>query len=199
MTRKNRAKIIYGIIYMNLSDNTKIHGLVSGILRGQNERVDELNERILGRFESDQPLQPNFSVRPVSTKYSHFPIVEGRKKTNVPIIKTPEYSTQTTFAPITSNGPVCGYLGNVNVESELRNQNHAIQNGASQGVFVPCSQSDLYKTVLPVPSKPVVQPHSGLFTPSPTCYTSMPSLGSHVGSQQFFNNTRTQMRGGELV
>ena len=63
---------------MNLSENTKIHGLVSGLIRGQNERVDELNARILGRFESDQPLQPNFSVRPVSTKYSHFPIIETR-------------------------------------------------------------------------------------------------------------------------
>lgn len=184
---------------MNLSENTKIHGLVSGLIRGQNERVDELNTRILGRFESDQPLQPNFSVRPVSTKYSHFPIIDQRKSANVPIITTPEYSTQTSFAPITSNGPVCGFVKNVNVESELRNQFHAIQNGASQGVYIPCSQSDLYKTILPVPSNPVVQPHMGLFNPPPTCKTSKPSLGNHVGSQQFFNNTRTQMRGGELV
>jgi hypothetical protein len=183
---------------MNLSDNSKINGLITGLLRGQYDRVDELNTRILGRFVPDQQLQPNFDARPISTKYSHFPIIESKTKAKIPILQKPEYSTN-VFAPITTRGPVDGFLSNVNIESELRNQYNAIQKGGSQGVYVPCSRSDLYNIVVPTTTNPIEQPHKGLFKPPPTCKTTKPHLGSNIGSQQFFNNTRIQMRGGELV
>ena len=52
-----------------------LYGVPSGILYGQNERVDELNERIQSRQFPDKELQPNLSGRPSMSKYDRFPIV----------------------------------------------------------------------------------------------------------------------------
>ena len=54
-------------------------GLIEGVHRelivGQHERLDEINDRIKSRQFSDYPLEPNFSPRHVSTKYSLMPIM----------------------------------------------------------------------------------------------------------------------------
>jgi hypothetical protein len=42
---------------------------------GQNDRVDELNERILHRFFDNKPIQPKFTPTPESTKYVTFPVL----------------------------------------------------------------------------------------------------------------------------
>jgi hypothetical protein len=88
---------------MDISEyNNKIQGLIPetpGILYGQNERVDELNDRILGRFQPDMQLQPNINFRAVPTKYSHFPIIDRIKQANVPIVSVPYYSMETNFTP----------------------------------------------------------------------------------------------------
>ena len=42
---------------------------------GQNERVDELNERILHRLFDNKPIQPKFTPMPESTKYVKFPVL----------------------------------------------------------------------------------------------------------------------------
>jgi len=40
----------------------------AGIIYGQNERVDVLNDRIISRYSCDTPLQAKNYVRPVPTK-----------------------------------------------------------------------------------------------------------------------------------
>jgi hypothetical protein len=55
------------------------------LYQGQFDRTDELNNRILERNEPDKPLAPNFSPRPVLTKYSHFPMLDSRMPATVPI------------------------------------------------------------------------------------------------------------------
>ena len=46
---------------MNLQEyNQPMYGVQEGILYGQNERVDELNERIMSRNTPDMTLAPNF-------------------------------------------------------------------------------------------------------------------------------------------
>ena len=60
---------------MDLADeNKKIPDLPTYLYYGQNERVDELNARILERDVPDTQLAPNFSPRPVPTKYAVFPM-----------------------------------------------------------------------------------------------------------------------------
>lgn len=183
---------------MNKSlDETSIYGLPDYLYVGQFARTDELNARILERHESQSPLPPNFTPRPVLSRYARFPIIDARMPSNVPIEPNYNYSLTTNFTPpINRNGPVSGFINKVNTESELRNINHALQKGAGQDVYIPSSQSDLYKVT--VPSKPSVQPHPGLFEQQQFSKEAHPNVcaGEHIGKDAFRNNTRTQMRGG---
>jgi len=189
---------------MDISEyNNKIQGLIPetpGILYGQNERVDELNDRILGRFQPDMQLQPNINFRAVPTKYSHFPVIDRIKQANVPIVSVPYYSMETNFTPSTSRGPVDGYFSNVNTESTLRNQYFALQHGAPQGEFIPSSQSDLYEVKMSIPTRIESQPYPGLFNRFQNDpYAKERNVDSKIGAERFFNNTRVQMRGGSLL
>jgi hypothetical protein len=178
--------------------NHPIEGVVQGIYYGQNERVDELNNRILQRIQTDGPLQPNFDVRPVSTKYSRFPIIDRLAMPRVGIQTVPDYSVENIYAPIQSRGPVQGFFSNVNVESELRNQYFAIQS-AAQSAYIPSSQSDLYEVKMAPSSRPEQQPFPGLFDQyQMSVYHTPRNADPKIGSQTFFNNTRVQLRTGTL-
>lgn len=185
---------------MNISESNKIMGLTDGILYGQNERVDELNTRILARFRPDQPLQPNLDVRAVPTKYSHFPIIDRIVQPRVQLNTPLDYSVETNFLPTNSNGPVDGYFSNVNTESSLRNQYFAIQKGAPQSAYIPSSNSELYSVKMAAPSQYVDQPYPKLFdryTVDP--FAKQRQVNPTIGGDRFFNNTRTQLRGGKLA
>ena len=186
---------------MNITEfDNKIQGLPSTatpLFVGQNARVDELNTRILERFTPDSPLQPNINVRPVPTKYSHFPMIEGVPFARIKLQPHIGYSVESNFAPITSNGPVDGYFSNINTESTLRNQYFALQRGADQGVYVPSSNSDLFNVALPMNiSRTDAPPHAGLFSNERIINTR--TVDPKIGAERFFNNTRVQLRGGEL-
>jgi len=178
---------------MQIQQNDSIPGIYPGLLSGQHERVDELNDRIYSRFVTDSPLQPNFDTRPISTKYSHFPIINRRKIVNTPLPTYLEYSMDSNFAPTSSNAPVDGYLKNVNVESSLRNQYFAIQKGLGQGLYIPSSTSELYNDSVPVSSQSVQQPYPDLFT-QPSLNTEMRNQNENIGKDRFFNHTRNQLR-----
>ena len=182
---------------MHSVQSSNIIGLVPdvpGILYGQNERTDELNSRLTERQFSDRPLQPNYDPRPVPTKYSLFPITNRRKLMDEPLSPYLDHSVESNFAPITQNGPVDGYLQNVNTESSLRNQYFALQKGVDQSVYVPSSTSDLYN--VSVVSRPSIQPHQDLFN-KPTFESRVhPNvMNPSIGNNLFSNHTRTQLRG----
>jgi hypothetical protein len=136
-------------------------------------------------------LQPYLDVRPVMTKYSHFPIVDPRKRNSVPLVVQPTFNTNAVFNPGNSQSPWSGFASNVNTESELRNQIYALQK-CSQAVYVPSSKSDLY--TYDFTPKPTPQSHSLLFqndsfeqfNPNPDSNT--------VGAGMFFNSTRVQVK-----
>lgn len=179
-------------------DPSPIIGLIPGILYGQNERVDELNTRILSRMSCDLPLQPNIDVRPVPTKYARFPMVDRMTYPKVGLRTPVDYSLETNFAPIQSRGPVDGFFSHVNTESNLRNQFFAIQS-APQAAYIPKSTSDLYDIKMAEPSRRDTQPYPGLFDKYQIDV--LAPIRNHnpaIGSQQFMNNTRTQLRGGTL-
>jgi hypothetical protein len=173
--------------------NTKIEGLVDGILYQQHERTDELNERIQQRISSDSPLQPVYDPRPVSTKYATFPMVDRRVDPSVPLSSYLDYSTADSFASMQRKGPVDGFFSKVNDESVLRNQVHPLGSGSS-GVYVPSSNSDLYMVGPLAGSIMDAQPFPGLFT---SYAVTSPDLlvGAGVGQQTFLNSTRVQLRG----
>jgi hypothetical protein len=175
-------------------------GLIDGVHRelivGQHERLDEINDRIKSRQFSDYPLEPNFSPRPVSTKYSLMPIMAKNSNPlpTVRILPQFEHIVEMNFNPATRNAPFKGYARNVDTETVLRNQTMAAQN-SFQSVYVPSSDSDLYK--VNVVSRPVDQPYRHLFD-TPTfvqgVHPNLMNAGSNIGKDRFFNSTRSQLR-----
>jgi hypothetical protein len=182
---------------MNYADSTKpMAGVVQGVSYGQNCWVEDLNDRIFDRTHSDHPLPPNIDTRPVQTKYSLFPMLDNRMPATVSIESNYDYNPETNFTPpIMTNGPVSGYINNVNVESTLRNQFFALQKGADQNEYVPSKNSELYN--VKVVSRPEEQPYPLLFKNSLTMDKSIhPNVKNNptVGKDLFHNNTRTQLR-----
>jgi hypothetical protein len=107
----------------------------------------------------------------------------------------PTFNPSKVFNPGNTQSPWSGFASNINTESELRNQIYALQK-CSQSVYVPNSNSDLYKYDF-IPEKQVqsnFQPHGLLFSkdnfnsfnPNPD-----PNI---VGTYMFSNPTRAQMK-----
>lgn len=167
-----------------------MQGVVDGIYYGQNERLDELNNRIKDRQFADSPLEPNYSPRSIPTKYSLFPIVNRRRPVTETAIPYPEYKSSVNFNP-GSGAPVSGF--SVDAETALRNQGIALQHGANQGVYVPSSNSDLYNVT--IVSRPSEQPNPYLFERQVFDQQPHPNVAdSMIGRDSFFNHTRTQLR-----
>ena len=149
---------------MDIQDaNKKVENLPEYLYQGQFARTDELNHRILERNVPDSQLPPNFTPRPTLSKYSLFPMLDSRKPANVPIENNYNYSLSSNFTPtLMKNGPVSGFINNVQLESNLRNQTYALNRGNDKTTYVPSSDSDLYKVY--IPSSPSEQPHPELFS-----------------------------------
>lgn len=178
---------------MDLQKGNNMYGVVNGLYYGQQARVDELNERIQSRNLPDSPLAPNFDFRSTPTRYTDLSTLDTKKTYNEPILPYPTYNSGVNFNPGNSSGPVSGYTSNVGVETMLRNQHFALQNGGDQGVYVPYSNSTLYKTT--VVSRPSEQPYPMLFRQETFSQASHPNVQSNtIGNNKFFNHTRTQLR-----
>jgi hypothetical protein len=180
------------------TSNNLFQGVVQGCLIGQQDRVDDLNERIQGRQFADIELRPNYDPRPVSTKYCKFPIIDPNMTLNRNL-KT--YTTNATLANHkipefysgSTNGP---FLRNIDLETNLRNQNIRLQHGAPQGMYVPSSNSDLYKIEISQSSNLGEQPFPALFNQTNVQNTTVPTITKYtsIGNMELFNHTRTQLR-----
>ncbi len=173
--------------------NEQMFGLVDGIQYGQYDRLAEINDRITSRTKPDYLLAPNFDPRPVDTRYILYPAYDYRKQASVPINHEIRHHPEVNFYPGNRRGPPSSYFVNIDVETDLRNQTVALQHGASRGVYVPSSTSDLYN--VSVVSRPSVQPHPELFRKQ-QYYTDVPDSleNSRIGVDRFNNHTRTQLR-----
>lgn len=177
-----------------------LEGVYRGAWFGQNERTDELNQRIYSRNVSAVPLSPNFDPRPIATKQSMFPIIHSRKSANEPIHPSIHFQNDIHFSPANKNRVNADiYFSNIDVESKLRNQNAALQHGAIQGVYIPSSKSDLYNSSKMVAGRKETQPFPHLFKVGDTPFhTHIPDNLSSIGRNSFFNHTRNQLRDGTL-
>jgi hypothetical protein len=176
-------------------DQSGIIGLPEHLYFGQNERVDELNDRISSRHFPDSPLQPNFDPRSVPTKYAHFPIINRRTPLKEPVVPYLDYNMSANFNPGSQMGPPSGYLNAVDIENQLRNQHFALQHGAEQGIYVPSSNSDLYRVTVPLGSQQEPQPYPDLFVQGQYNTTMDQQISnSKIGKDVLYNHTRTQLR-----
>ena len=183
---------------MLLTENKPIEGIVPnvpGILYGQNARTDELNARLFGRYFPDAPLAPNFDPRPISTKYAYLPIIDRRKDPIVPIEKYLDHSPESVegnFYCGTDKAPSDGFFRNVDTESTLRSQFFALQRDAGQSVYIPGTESDMYRTT--AVGRQETQTHPNLFTKESHRSSNTEHLAK-IGKKMFYNGTRDQMRG----
>jgi hypothetical protein len=169
------------------SSNSLFQGVVQGCLIGQQDRVDQINERIKDRQYPDTPLRPNYDPRPVSTKYSHFPIINRRINIYEPF---QNYSLGiSSFSPYAKYGTT---LPNVDIEMNLRNQFVSLQHGADQGVYVPSSKSDLFQ--IPTYSSSIIGEQPFPTLSSIPQYSNNRVIDPSIGKNELFNHTRTQLR-----
>jgi len=154
---------------------------------------EEENRKIYSRNIPSQPLQPYLDVRPVMTKYSYLPIVDPRRELSVKLEQMPTYNTNNVFNPGTNQAPWSGFASNVNLESELRNQVYALQK-CSQSVYVPKSNSDLYKFSFKAENAKVEQSHPLLFEANRFESFNPNPDSKVVGNNMFMNPTRVQIR-----
>jgi hypothetical protein len=181
-------------MFSEFNKNNKIKGIPDGVVIGQMERTTELDERILDRMFPSEALKPNYDPRPISTKYSVFPSLSGRKPIDTKLNNYNDYNVHETFNPGNSKAPPGGFLKYVDNESYLRNQSIALQKGAEQGYYVPQSTSELFNDYK-VRSEHKIQPYPKLFEKTTYNNPRTHNVGlMNIGKDLFHNNTRTQLR-----
>lgn len=165
------------------------NGVIEGVYYTNLERNQQLNQRISSRNVPSEPLQPIYSSRPVSTKYSKLPVIDQYKQATVPLAVAPNFNVGTIFNPGNAQAPWSGYATNVDVETILRNQTFALQKG-DRAFYVPATNSDLYN--VEVHGRHETQPFPGLFAVethepfNPNTY--------NLGNDIFNNATRQQLK-----
>lgn len=166
-----------------------MYGVVDSVFYCSMERTQELNDRIASRNIPSATLEPQFSMRPASTKYSLFPMVDRHEKSNVPIQAQPTFNLEKTFNPGNDQAPWSGFSSKINDESKLRNQLFALQN-CEQANYIPASSSELYNAN-PGIGRQEEQPFPGLFETQQ--FESFNPNSCNVGSDLFDNCTRQQL------
>ena len=170
------------------SHSASLPSLPDGIFYGQYESHDYMNRKMYERILADNIVRPTIDIRSLSTRNTLYPAMDNRE-----IYKPRDYAKfdQTkSFAPILAKGPFEGFK--VKDESVLRNQHFALQHGADQAVYVPSSNSDLYKVEVSSGDR-MEQPHPNLFH-IPHMTTKAAPHSDVIGRDTFFNNTKAQLR-----
>lgn len=179
-----------------------MYGVVNGFYQCNQERTQQLNERIYERNQPTQPLQMVFDPRPARTRQVLFPMVDGYMPSSVPIQQRSIYEQEQVFNPGTS-APFDGYQNSVDRESQLQNRFFPHQK-ASQSKYIPSSNSDLYH--VSVGQEKSIQafdltqdPHHGLYDTAEfhareTWGHPTPNPYPQVGGDMFYNHTKVQVK-----
>jgi len=169
----------------------EMYGVVNGVYTNHHERLGEINDRIRDRVIPSAILQPAYSVRPSSSKYTMMPILEQRPTPSVGIPPYHHFTTETVFNPGNAKAPWRGWAERVNLESSLRNQYFALQRN-DRAEYVPNSTSDLYQVT--IDTRDVVQPNPYLFENGASNFAPMNPNPHDLGRLTFENSTRFQLR-----
>lgn len=161
-------------------------------------RTNFINNELYQRNIPSQPLEPYFSTAAQPTKFTRFPIISRPTNASIPLKDYGVYNNHSIFYPAHSNAPWSGRISNVDKESNLRNQNYALQHD-SLGTYIPSSKSDLYDINW---SNKQNFSHelssffnnSSLFTPQKHSSFNPNPNSDEVGYNLFNNSTRTQIK-----
>ena len=168
-----------------------MEGVVNGVFYCQQERTQELSDRIYDRNTTSAPIKMSYSIRPAQTRRVHMPILDTRKEATVPCQQKPTYNTDTMFPPATSL-PFNGYQANIDVETRLRDTIFPLQ-ACPQADFIPGSHSDMYNSsYLVAESRPVHMTNQLLFTQER--FAPFNPNTCNTGFKLFNNHTRVQIR-----
>lgn len=171
------------------SNSASLPPLPNGIFYGQYESHDYMNRKMFQRNLVDNIVRPTIDIRSLPTRNTLYPTTDNRE-----IYKPRDYEkydAKTNFAPIQTKGPFEGFK--VNDETQLRNQYFSLQHGADQGVYVPSSDSDLYKVEVDDGGNTIQQPFPNLFY-VPKMTTKLPPNELIMKQNLFFNNTKSQLK-----
>ena len=168
---------------------SEIPGAINGLYYCNINEDEILNKRIAERNIPSHNLQPQFSPRPVSTKYAYLPITDRRAPNKVPINTTETYNVKEVFNPGTAMAPWDGFAANIDVNSVLKNQFFALQK-CDQSTYVPSSDSDMYK--VNVEGRYEEQPFPGLFKREK--FNKFDPNTCDLGNATFNNPTRIQLK-----
>ena len=108
----------------------------------QQERTQELSDRIYSRNMPSHQLGAAYFARPVDTYATVLPVIDCRKPATVTKAHFPVYSQSNVFNPGQA-APYNGYSRNVDVESRLHNSFAPLQKGA-QGKYIPGTNSSMF-------------------------------------------------------
>tara|TARA_Y100000590_G_C15662348_1_gene993157 strand:+ start:635 stop:1135 length:501 start_codon:yes stop_codon:yes gene_type:complete len=163
-----------------------MYGVINGLYRCSDKRVEDLNTRIYRRNVPSGKLQPLFDPRSVPTRYTTMPIIDSKTKANTFIEKLPIYSPHKTFNP-GYRGPISGYK--IDQDSRLRNIFFPLQK-CPQRYYVPSTTSDLYNFSMMI--RPVHMTHNLLFKEE--TFEPFNPNKCRTGENLFHNHTKYQIK-----
>jgi len=170
-----------------MNNNIESFGSIYYNNLGEDSREEKINTGIYSRNVPTRDLEPNLPFRPVSTKYTLFPIVDERPMNDI-LDKDYTYNRKTDFNP-GNTGPWKNFTQNINTESTLRNQFFALQKG-DQAYYIPNSTSDMYTN--DIPDTKNIQSHEQLFKEEK--FDSFNPNSCDLGKSMFNNCTREQLK-----
>jgi hypothetical protein len=142
--------------------------ITTPLVKNNEWHLDELNLRLSSRIYPDYVVPLSIDPRAIETRQT----VLGKSTDprnvlpSVDIVRYPVANSSVADNFIAGDrGEPNWFLSNINTETILRNQCFALQKGgvAPQATYIPASNSELYRTFLPVNMRPVEQPFPHLF------------------------------------
>lgn len=167
-----------------------MEGVIDGLYYCNQNRTQELSDRMFQRNVPEQYMQMYFSPRSVETRQVHMPILDCHKKNRTPCRVLPIYDVNDMYAPSDSL-PFNGFQNNVDIESKLKNIIFPIQK-AAQSKFIPNENSDLYKNRYLINNSKTRNPH-----PLLNKEEKLPNFNPNhhnIANNTFNNNTRVEIR-----
>lgn len=136
-----------------IQDNLAYYGVVHGCSFGQNERVDEINQRMYDRNlptavsnDISKIFSPKPSLYPVSTKYKVFPIHDDRKMPKKKYGKGPWYGDY-----VDNENDLFNRNYRYGADNNIENVMNEIGGRARQDTsYIPSINSSLYKVEVPL-------------------------------------------------
>ena len=165
-------------------------GVVDGVYYCNQQRIQELNNRISDRNIPSKSLQMVFDPAQVPTRYVRFPALDCRLPSTVPIKKFPPYNQMSQFNPGTS-APYSGYATYIDQDSRLKDIFMATQKGNAQSQYIPSSNSDMYRVNVTT-TNPIPMTNQGLFYNE--SFSPFNPNPRNLGDKVLYNHTRQQVK-----